>query len=324
MREKAEAIHRSSLKILETTGIRLHHPQAIELCKENGFKVEGNRVFFDSRQLMNLVSESPSSFTLYARNPEFDMKFGAGKVHFAPGYGAPSVVEATGKVRTALFDDYKCFLRLMHASHYFDINGGILVQPTDLSPEDAMPMMVCATLTGSDKCLLAPNGDKRGTDIMFELLQALFGTEDLLQKPRVITLVSTLTPLQIDDAALNTLLTYAKFNQPIMVTPTVMAGTTGPVTLAGTMALANAEALAGIALVQMAKPGCPVVYGCQNTCADMKTGGISIGSPERALCVAMGSARHGRNDEPDELLAVKNRSHCPRRRHFRRVCRHEL
>ena len=83
---------------------------------------------------------------------------------------------------------------------------------------------------------------------------ALFGIEDLLQKPRVITLVSTLTPLQIDEAALNTLLTYAQYNQPVMVTPTVMAGTTGPITLAGTMALANAEALAGIALVQMERP----------------------------------------------------------------------
>ena len=124
---------------------------------------------------------------------------------------------------------------------------------------------------------------------MFDLLQSLFSIEDMTKKPIVITLVSTLSPLQIDNAALNTLFTYAKFNQPVMVTPTVMAGSTGPVTLAGTMALANAEALAGIALVQMAKPGCPVVYGCQNTCADMRTGGISIGNPERVLCVAMGA-----------------------------------
>ena len=177
----------------------------------------------------------------------------------------------------------------MQSSEYFDINGGIAVQPSDLPPEKAMAMMVCATMIASDKCILAPNGDKNGTDIMFAMLEALFGPEDLLVKPRVITLVSTLTPLQIDEAALNTLLTYAQYNQPVMVTPTVMAGTTGPITLAGTMTLANAEALAGIALVQMERPGCPVMYGCQNTCADMKTGGISIGSPERVLCVAMGS-----------------------------------
>ena len=289
MKKKADIIHTASLEILEKTGLRLHHPQALKLCADNGFKIDGKRVCFESEKLMNLISKAPSSFTLYARNPEFNMEMGSGKIHFAPGYGAPYVVDASGKVRDGIFDDYKCFLRIMQSSEYFNINGGITVQPSDLPADKAMPMMVCATITASDKCILAPNGDKNGTDIMFALLEGLFGTEDLLQNPRVITLVSTLTPLQIDESALNTLLTYAQYNQPVMVTPTVMAGTTGPITLAGTMALGNAEALAGIALVQMARPGCPVMYGCQNTCADMQTGGISIGSPERTLCVAMGS-----------------------------------
>ena len=238
---------------------------------------------------MALIAQCPSSFTLYARNPKYDMQFGAGKVNFAPGYGAPAIVDNSGKVRNALFEDYKCFLKMIQSSGYFDINGGILVQPSDLPAEKAMPMMVCTALSASDKAILVPNGDKLGTDIMFGLLNALFGREDLLHKPRVITLVSTLTPLQIDEAALNTLLTYAEYNQPVMVTPTVMAGSTGPITLSGTMALANAEALAGIALVQMVKSGCSVMYGCQSTCADMKAGGISIGSPERVLCVAMGA-----------------------------------
>jgi len=289
VKKKTEIIHNASLELLETTGMRFHHPHALKLCADHGFNVDGNLVRFESEKLMNLISKAPSSFTLHARNPEFNMQLGLGKVNFAPGYGAPTVVEASGSVRNAVFDDYKCFLSMIQSSEYFDINGGIVVQPSDLQPEQAMPMMVCATMAASDKCILAPNGDKNGTDIMFALLEALFGIEDLLQKPRVITLVSTLTPLQIDEAALNTLLTYAQYNQPVMVTPTVMAGTTGPITLAGTMALANAEALAGIALVQMERPGCPVMYGCQNTCADMKTGGISIGSPERVLCVAMGS-----------------------------------
>jgi trimethylamine---corrinoid protein Co-methyltransferase len=289
VKSKAEIIHTSSLEILETIGVRLHHPLALKLCADHGFKLDGNLVFFESEKLMNLISLSPSTFTLHARNSQFNMQFGLGKVNFAPGYGAPSVVDDSGRVRNALFDDYKCFLSMIQSSEYFDINGGILVQPSDIPAEKAMSMMVCATISASDKSILAPNGDKQGTDIMFALLEALFGYEDLLHTPRVITLVSTLTPLQIDEAALNTLLTYSKYNQPVMVTPTVMAGSTGPITLSGTMALANAEALAGIALVQMAKPGCPVMYGCQNTCADMKTGGISIGSPERVLCVAMGA-----------------------------------
>jgi trimethylamine--corrinoid protein Co-methyltransferase len=75
-----------------------------------------------------------------------------------------------------------------------------------------------------------------------------------------------------------------------MVTPAAMAGATGPATLAGTMAMSNAEALAGIVAVQMIREGTPVIYGCQSTSADMRTGGYAIGCPEHALCVTYGAA----------------------------------
>jgi len=67
------------------------------------------------------------------------------------------------------------------------------------------------------------------------------------------------------------------------MSPGPAAGTTGPIDLAGTMALATAEALACIAIAQMIRPGVPVLFGLQCFGADLKTANISIGSPAYAL-----------------------------------------
>ena len=95
--------------------------------------------------------------------------------------------------------------------------------------------------------------------------------------------------LAVDEDTLDIILLFAEYGQPVIITPGAMAGTTGPVTLAGTIALSNAEILAGISVAQMIREGTPVMYGMQSTAADMKTGAIADGSPERALCVAYGA-----------------------------------
>ncbi len=88
---------------------------------------------------------------------------------------------------------------------------------------------------------------------------------------------------------LETWLFLRKIGQPVVIAAAGMAGTTSPITLAGTLALTNAEILAGIAVAQMIRPGTPVVYGSQTTNANMKTGSITIGSPEGALCYQYGA-----------------------------------
>ena len=209
----------------------------------------------------------------------------------APGYGAPAVIESDGTKRGALLEDYIAFLKLFHVSEYFKINGGILVDPNDLDSRNKYPLMLYYALTHSDKCLIGMQAPADQVRMTLELAAiAAGGREELLAKPRMTTIVNTLSPLQFAEDALDTLMSYAEHGQPAMITPATMAGTTGPVTLAGTMAQSNAEALAGIALTQMVRRGTPVIYGCQSTSADMRTGGYAIGCPEHALCVTYGAA----------------------------------
>lgn len=286
-----ERIHKASMTLLEEVGIRFHHPKVLEIMEENGLRISGETAYFTEDQVMKWVKKAPGTFTLHGLNPRYDMVLGAGALEYAPGYGAPAVVESDGTKRQAVVDDYVRFLKLFHQSDLFKINGGILVDPSDLPPEVKYPVMLYYTMTHSDKCLIGMQSTADQVRMTMDMVAILAGgKENLAAQPRIITIVNTLSPLQFDRNSLDTLLVYARHGQPVMVTPAAMAGATGPATLAGTMALSNAEALAGIVAVQMIREGTPVIYGCQSTSADMRTGGYAIGCPEHALCVACGAA----------------------------------
>lgn len=289
MNEQLKKLHEASMHILETDGVKFHHPEILKVLDMNRIKVVGDTAYFKQEQLLKWVAEAPNNFVLYARNPLYDMYIGGNSIEFVAGYGAPSIIDANGTKRIAVFSDYIKFLKLVHQCKHFNINGGILVQPADIEADKSFPLMLYATLIYSDKCIMGGPGGKQETEIVFDILRLVFGEEQLLEKPRIVTIINPSSPLQYDKKMLETLLLYAKNGQPMIIAPAVMAGTTGPVTLAGTIALSNAETLAGIAVAQMIRKGTPIIYGSASSTADMKTASMSIGAPESALCAAYGA-----------------------------------
>ncbi|MHB9095780.1 MAG: trimethylamine methyltransferase family protein [Eubacteriales bacterium] len=292
MTEDLKKIHDATTRILENTGVQVKHPEALKIISQKGIRVTGETVFFTGEQIMEWVDKAPGSFTLYARNPRYNMTIGGDSIEYAPGYGAPTVAEFDGTKRPALMKDYVSFLMLSEQCDYFKCNGGVLVQPRDIGVKESGPLMLYATLIYSDKCIIGqpPGIGIDGNELLMDMLGIVFGGKGgLAEKPRIISIVNTTSPLILDKTVLDTMLVHSRYGQPLMISPCPMAGTTGPVTLAGTIALANAEALAGIAIAQMIKEGTPVMYGWQTSPADMKTGAIAIGSAERALMVTYGA-----------------------------------
>lgn len=290
MQDNVKKIHEASMRILKETGIKILHSDILRILKKNGVKVSGETVYFTENQIMEWVSKAPKNFKIYARNSKYDMQIGGDHIEFGPGYGAPKIIEKDGRKRLAYMNDYINFLKLFHQSDYFNINGGILVQPSELNSYESFPIMLYSTLTHSDKCLMGGTGGVKETNIVIDMLSIVFdGKDKLLEKPRIIKIANSTSPLQWDKETLDTIIIYATYGQPLIITPGPMAGTTGPVTLAGTIAIGNAEALVGIAITQMIREGTPVVYGFQTTIADMRTANISIGSPECAICVTYGA-----------------------------------
>ncbi|WP_170302104.1 trimethylamine methyltransferase family protein [Desulfosarcina widdelii] len=284
MQEKLTAIHLQALRILEHVGIILHHAELIDMLKEHGVSVKDKTVYFKPDTVMDAVRRAPDSFTLHARNPCHDMIIGGNRVNCAPGYGCPTICRIDGSRRNAVMADYVRMAKLVHQCPHFSINGGILAQPSDIPIDMSHLLMIYATLVSSDKCLMGVPGNATQLKTAIELASIAFGgLEKFAARPHILSLVNLISPLQIDEMALDTMMIAARHNQPLVISPSPAAGTTGPIDLAANIALATAEALAGIAIVQMIQPGTPVIFGLQCLGADLKTGNISIGSPAYAL-----------------------------------------
>ncbi len=277
-------IHHTAMRILAEFGVRIGHPEVLALFQDHGIRVSGDRVFFTENQVMDWVGMAPAEFTLHARNPRYNMVIGGERTECAPGYGCPAIIAADGTRRRARLADYQAFAKLVHQSAEFNINGGILAQPTDVDAAHSHLAMLYTAARCSDKCLMGVPGHAAEIETAMGMLAILFGgMASFTEKPHVLTMISTISPLVIDGMALDSILVCARHNQPLMISPAPTAGSTGPIELAGNVALGTAEALAGIAVAQMVKPGVPVLFGLQCNGADLRTANISIGSPVYAL-----------------------------------------
>jgi trimethylamine--corrinoid protein Co-methyltransferase len=155
--------------------------------------------------------------------------------------------------------------------------------------------MMYAGAKYSDKPLMGSALGKKKAREAITMASLLMGEDEIIcDRPIVITLINTTSPLGYDNRMLESLMEHARYNQPTVIASLIMAGSTGPVTVAGTITLQNVEVLAGIVLAQMINPGTPVVYGSASTIVDMNTGDLAVGSPEYAKFIGATAqlARH--------------------------------
>ena len=235
---------------------------------------------------MAQIGKAPRQFTVYARNPLHNMVIGGDNSEYGGGYGCSAIIEPDGSRRNAMTKDYIRFIKLVQESPGFRINGGILIQPYDIPPNQIHMLMPYLTMCYSDKCLMGIPGNTQEVEKIMDMAGILFGGKDALkEKPRIISLVNTLSPLQLDRNSLETIKIHAKYGQGISITAGVMNGGTAPITLAGAIAQGNAEALAGIAIAQMIRPGTPTIMGVVIMPMDMRSGGVNIGSPAHSLAI---------------------------------------
>lgn len=282
-----ERIHQASMKILKEAGFVVNKKEIIEVIKRNGIKVDGSTVFFTEEQIMSGISKAPERFTIHARNSKYDMLVGMENTYYAPGYGCTSIIEKDGSKRNALYSDYIKFVKMVQQSDVFNINGGILVQPQDLEAGQSIPLMMYSAMVLSDKCIMGISGFEEDVAGIMDMASILFGGLDAFcSKPHLLTLINTASPLQLGNIGADTIVACTRYKQPMIISPGPMAGATGPVTIAGNLAVGNAEALATIAIAQLLCPGIPVIYGLNPTAMNMSSGAVSIGGPFSAMQMA--------------------------------------
>lgn len=283
--EGEEAIHEAAMYIVENVGIKLNHDEAIEVLTEHGAEEIDENVLTIPRDLIEeSVEKAPSSFTIHARNPDNDVEIGGESPETlrAPGYGAPNVRTFEDGRRESTIEDYETLLKLVQTEDVLNSTGYNVCEPNDVDQEVKHLEMVKRSLTLTDKVpMISAYGEDR-TEACLEMV-GIANEDPDLSKPYTAALLNTVPPRSLDEKMLGGLLTMAKHGQPAVISSFTMAGASGPATLAGAMAQANAENLTGITVAQLVNPGTPIVYGVPSSNIDVRYGSLSIGSPESTL-----------------------------------------
>ncbi|MFV2038948.1 MAG: trimethylamine methyltransferase family protein, partial [Acidimicrobiales bacterium] len=284
--DHVDALHDASLTILEDYGIELMSERARSLFAEAGAIVDGDtgNVRVGRELIEDALSTAPSSFTLTPRNPDHSVHLGGDSLAFGLVAGPPSVHDCVRGRRTSNLDDYQNFIRLAHYFNAIHIVGNQVSSPIELPANTRHLDCYLANLDLSDlsyHCLAIGRGRALDGIEMMAISRGLT-LDEMRESPGVITVINVNSPRRIDESMAEGLMTMAEHGQAVSVTPFTLMGAMTPVTLAAALAQQNAEALFGIALTQLTRPGAPVVYGSFTSNVDMRSGAPAFGTPENA------------------------------------------
>ena len=292
-----EALHKLDQgwrRLVSEIGVEFMSDRALDLFKKAGQTVEGNNVKFDPDFVIEQVKKAPSEFDVQARNPKNSVHIGGDYMVFSGVYGPPFVRD--GEVRRdATMNDYVNFTKLAQSFPELDSAGGVICEPNDASLDTRHIDMAYALQTLTDKIYMGNVvSGPRAQDVL-KMTEIIFGGRENIEKtPATISLINCNSPLRWDDRMLDSQFEYSAANQAVVLTPFLLMGAMSPVTIPATLAQQMAEALTGIALSQLIRPGSPVIFGSFLSNIDMQSGSPQFGTPESAIgLLATGQiARH--------------------------------
>ncbi len=284
--EGLQIIEHNAETLLEEIGIEFRdYPRALELLKNAGCDVKGERVRFPRGLARQLISTVPSQYTQHARNPERNVVIGGNNTVFAPNYGSPFVHDIERGRRYGTIEDFQNFVKLSYATPFIHHSGGTVCEPVDLPVNKRHLEMVYAHMALSDKPYMGSvTAPERALDTV-RLSEILFGA-DFIQNNTVCTsLINANSPMVWDNTMLGAADVYAQNNQACIITPFILSGAMSPVTIAATLTQVLAEVLAGVSFVQLVRPGAPAIFGTFVSTLSMQSGAPTFGTPEAALAI---------------------------------------
>lgn len=284
-----DRIHAQGLRILEEVGTEVHSPSMLEQLSGAGQRVEGTRVFWDSDFVMAHLKTVPATTSLTGRNPERAVTIGGGSLVHTPVGGSPFVSDLERGRREGTLDDYVELVKLGHAASELPLLQSGTTEAQEMSYLSRHLEMDYAVLRWSDKpfILYGTSGPKTRDGLALATIAA-GSAEELARTPRVMGIVNPNSPLVWDELMVDTLVALAEHNQPVAITPFLLAGASAPVSIAAGVSLLVAETLSGIAMAQMVRPGAPCILGTFFNGVDMRSGGPSPGLPESVLATLVG------------------------------------
>ncbi len=270
-------------KLMTEIGVEFMDERALELFRQAGQKVEDNTVFLDPDFVLEQVAKAPREFDVQARNPANNIHIGGDSMAFGAVYGPPFVRQ--GEVRRdATMSDFRNFTKLAQTFPVLDSAGGVICEPNDTPLDSRHLDMTLALQTLTDKVYMGNVVSGVNARDTLEMTSILFGSrESIEQTPATISLINCNSPLRWDDRMLEAQFEYSGAGQPVVLTPFILMGAMSPVTIPAALVQQITEALSGIALSQLIRPGTPVIFGSFLSNIDMQSGSPTFGTPESGI-----------------------------------------
>ena len=278
--------------VLQEIGIDFRDdPEALALLRDAGADVQGERVRFPKGMCRAVIRASaPAEFTQHARNPQRSVIIGGNRTVLVPAYGPPFIRNLDDGRRYATIEDFRNFVKLAYMSPGLHHSGGTICEPVDLPVNKRHFDMVYSHIKYSDKPFMGSVTHPERARDSIDMARIVFGDEFVEQNTVITSLINANSPMTYDATMLGAAKTYARHNQATVISPFILAGAMSPVTVAGTVTQILAEALAGMAFIQLVKPGAPVVFGTFSSSMSMQSGAPTFGTPEPGLVLYVAAA----------------------------------
>jgi len=281
--DRLEAIHNTALRVIEELGIKVLNVEARQYYKQAGASVDEDSLIVKiDRELVAAALESaPSEFAIHGRTAAHDVKLGGDNVNFVSVGGAPHISDLDNGKRPATLEDTRNIIKLCE---HFDV---IHLQSPNVEAQD-IPVhlrhyrVVESQLSLSQKPFFIYSRGSAQVEDCFAMTRIAYGLsqQEFEARPWCYTVINTNSPRQLDVPMCQGIIDFARAGQVSVITPFTLAGAMAPVTMPGALVLQHAEALAGILLSQLVRPGAPVIYGSFTSNVDMKSGSPAFGTPE--------------------------------------------
>lgn len=287
-KKEVQKIDEGVMWVLENVGIQVNSAQARELLLSAGAREKADKVVLFPEKLVRwAIREAPSKVVLYGRNDRHNLTLEDGRVYFGTGGTVLYIFDLeTGQRRPTTLVDLARVGRLVDALenvHFYLLP----LYPNELPKEYVDVNRFYAGLVSTTKHIMGGIYTMEGLQEVIELAELVAGgPEALRQRPIVSFITCTVAPLRLDALYTDFLIEIARRGLPVVVPSEVLAGVTGPVTIAGSLVVQLAETLAGLVVAQLAKPGSPVIIGTVSTVMDPRRAGYLSGAIEMGLMQA--------------------------------------
>jgi trimethylamine---corrinoid protein Co-methyltransferase len=288
-REEQEFVHEQALRVLDEVGIGYNTPEAIDLLAEAGARVDRAALTaqLPAELVQRCLTTCPSQVRLAARDPRHDVVVGDGSLTFcADGTATYMLDDVTGRRSEGSAEWLRRTMRLYDALPEVDY-AWPTISARDLHPLTAGLEIEALSLANLTKHVQDEVRDPAHAAPLIEIFEAVAGGS-LWDRPIFSTVDCTVAPLQHEREMTEATMALVRAGVPVLVLPMPLSGTTGPMSVLGTMVVNVAELLSAVVLFQLARPGCGIISGMGAGVADMRSGLYLCGTPECALMNLIG------------------------------------